>query len=82
MGTSIEGGDQKFYKVDEGILIVTYLKSDRRVKQMSYYLSSGGDKSSRKTFFLNVTSFNPKTGEMRVMLEVNKKAAGRHRLGK
>jgi hypothetical protein len=62
-----KGTDLKFFQVGQGLLIATFLKEEKIVVSLSYYLSDNKSKLERTVFTLPVISFDPASGEMRVV---------------
>jgi hypothetical protein len=58
----------KMWAVGEGVLILVFSTKDRKVTNISYYLSDERPKAERKTFSLSVLEFDPTTREMRIKL--------------
>lgn len=56
--------DYEFWHVDQGYLIFTFSKVSGRIVRTSYVLFDERPKDVRKTFRLEVISFDPSTGVM------------------
>ena len=56
--------DLEFWQVDQGFLIFTFSKVSGRIVRTSYLLFDERPKDVRKSFRLDVVSFDPSTGLM------------------
>lgn len=73
MGTSDPSHRLAFWSVDEGVLVVGYSNESKRVTSVSFYLSDERPRGTRKTFDLNVTSFDSDSGAMVVQTTLPKR---------
>jgi hypothetical protein len=70
----------QFWDVDQGVLIVAYSTVSKRIVGLTFFLSDERPKATRKTFDLEVGSFDTTTGVMTIKMkkgEQNVPATGR-----
>jgi hypothetical protein len=60
------GEDLQFWAVAQGVLIVSYSKASQKITGMNFWLADERPKASRRTFELNVTSFDTSSGAMTI----------------
>ncbi len=73
MGTLDPSYRLAFWSVDEGVLVVVYSNESKRVTNVSFCLSDERPRGTRKTFDLNVTSFDTDSGAMVVQTNPTKR---------
>ena len=76
MGSADRDTQLAFWSVEEGVLIVGYSLKTKKVIGVSYWLSDERPKATRKTFDMEVKSFDTETGVMTVQTKQPKREQG------
>jgi hypothetical protein len=61
--------DLQFWGVDQGVLIVAYSTASQRIVGLTFFLCDERPKATRKTFDLEVASFDTTTGVMAIKMK-------------